>query len=117
MESIGTDFHGPETSLQEKSGDARRLQEMPGDARRRQETPGEEEEFRYKTRLGSLSSRCPGISTSSTYNLVFCTIVGANIHILGPPYLPIKLFMRWTVGYNIKQYSQKNLMILSGDHH
>ena len=50
-------------------------------------------------RLGSLPSRCPGISPSSIYNLLFVagTLVVANIYISGPQYLQIKLFMPWTV--------------------
>ena len=48
---------------------------------------------------GSLPSRCPGISLSSIYNLLFVagTILGAKIYICGPQYLPIKLFISWTV--------------------
>ena len=50
-------------------------------------------------RLGSLPSRCPGISPLSIYNLVFVagTIVSANIYICGPHHLGIKLCICWTV--------------------
>ena len=50
-------------------------------------------------RLGSLPSRCPGITPSLIYNLLIVagTIVGANIYTCGPQYLQIKLFLCWTV--------------------
>ena len=50
-------------------------------------------------RLGSLPTRCPGISPLSIYNLSTRagTVLGGNIYTCGPHYLPTMIFILWMV--------------------